>query len=138
MQVVAYKIITDQSKNSISFSKNYRIFSTGEPLEKAVEITGFDEDLTLGSADPANIVRKLRWSNDRANWSLWYSFSPSDLTELTALAFEQKSVFFEVKYEYDDSTYDELTTELKINEIKIRVKSAKVQADLFKIGRAHV
>ena len=131
MQVVAYKIITDQSKNSISFSKNYRIFSTGEPLEKAVEITGFDEDLTLGSADPANIVRKLRWSNDRANWSLWYSFSPSDLTELTALAFEQKSVFFEVKYEYDDSTYDELTTELKINEIKIRVKSAKVQADLF-------
>lgn len=131
MQVVAYKIITDQSKNSISFSKNYRIFSTGEPVQKAVEITGFDEDLTLGSANSGYIIRKLRYSNDRANWSLWYNFTPDDLTNLTDLEFGQKSVFFEVKYEYDDSTYEALSTELKINEVKIRVKSAQPQADLF-------
>ena len=131
MQVVAYKIITDPAKNSISFSKNYRIFSTGEPVEKAVKITAFDEDLDLGSALPANIIRRLRYSNDRSNWSLWYAFTPDDLGDLLTLAFAEANVFFEVKYEYDDNTYKALATDLKVNEIKIRVESTKPQAQLF-------
>jgi hypothetical protein len=130
MQIVAYKIIPDPAKNSVTFSKNYRIFSTGEPLEQAVKIVGFDEDLTLGTANPANIIRKLRYSNDRANWSLWYSFTPSDLSNLTSLLFEEQAAFFEVKYEYDDSTYSAITQPLKVNEVKVRVQSTKAQAQL--------
>ena len=123
MQVVAYKIIPDPAKNAITFSKNYRIFSTGEPLREAVQITGFKEDLEFGSADSANIIRKLRYSTDRANWSLWYSFTPDNLTELLDLFFDEADVFFEVKYEYDDLTYSELAQPLKIESIKIFVKS---------------
>ena len=130
MQVVAYKIIPDPAKNSVTFSKNYRIFSTGEPLEQAVQIVGFEEDLALGTADPANIIRKLRYSNDRANWSLWYSFTPSDLSNLTGLLFEEQNAFFEVKYEYDDTTYSAISTPLKVNEVKVRVQSTKAQAQL--------
>ena len=131
MQIVAYKIIPDVSKNSISFSKNYRIFSTGEPLEQAIQITGFVDDIDLGSANSAYIIRKLRYSTDKANWSLWYSFTEDNLTNLTDLAFSESNIFFEVKYEYDDSTYSAITTPLSVNEIKIRVKSSKIQADLF-------
>ena len=82
MQIVAYKIIPDVSKNSISFSKNYRIFSTGEPLEQAIQITGFVDDIDLGSANSAYLIRKLRYSTDKANWSLWYSFTEDNLTNL--------------------------------------------------------
>lgn len=131
MQIVAYKIIPDVSKNSISFSKNYRIFSTGEPLEQAIQITGFVDDIDLGSANSAYLIRKLRYSTDKANWSLWYSFTEENLTNLTDLAFSESNIFFEVKYEYDDSTYSAITTPLAVNEIKIRVKSSKIQADLF-------
>jgi hypothetical protein len=130
MQVVAYKIIPDATKNSISFSKNYRIFSTGEPVEQARRIVGFDEDLTLGTADSANVYRKLRYSNDRANWSLWYTFSLTDITSLMSLVFDEQPVFFEVKYEYDDTTYGPISTPLQVNEVKVRVESAKVQAAL--------
>ena len=120
MQIVAYKIIPDVSKNSISFSKNYRIFSTGEPLEQAIQITGFVDDIDLGSANSAYLIRKLRYSTDKANWSLWYSFTEDNLTNLTDLAFSESNIFFEVKYEYDDSTYSAITTPLAVNEIKIR------------------
>jgi hypothetical protein len=130
MQVVAYKIIPDSTKNSISFSKNYRIFSTGEPVEQANRIVGFSEDLTLGTAVENNIYRKLRYSTDRANWSLWYSFTPGDLGSLTSLAFDEMPVFFEIKYEYDDTTFGAIATPLQINEVKVRVESTKSQAAL--------
>jgi len=130
MQVVAYKIIPDPAKNSISFSKNYRIFSTGEPLSKAVQIVGFDEDLDIGSANSANLSRKLRYSHDRANWSLWYSFSPNDLSNITSLLFNEQNAFFEVKYEYDDTTYAAIVTPIQVNEVKVRVQSTEPQAEL--------
>lgn len=130
MQVVAYKIIPDPAKNSISFSKNYRIFSTGEPVEQATRIVGFDEDLTLGNAIAGNLYRKIRYSTDRANWSLWYSFTPSDLSSLTSLAFDEQPLFLEVRYEYDDTSFAAISTPVQINEIKVRVESAKPQASL--------
>jgi hypothetical protein len=130
MQVVTYKIIPDSAKNSISFSKNYRIFTTGEPVEQATQIVGFDEDLTIGTADSTNIYRKIRYSNDRANWSLWYSFTPDDISNLTPLEFSEQSLFLEVKYEYDDTSYDAISTPLAINEVKVRVQSTKAQSQL--------
>jgi hypothetical protein len=130
MQVVAYKILPDPAKNSITFSKNYRIFLAADPVEKATRIVGFDEDLTLGTATATNVYRKLRYSNDRANWSLWYSFSPTDLSNITSLLFEEQNVFFEIKYEYDDATFGPISQPLHINEVKIRVESTKPQASL--------
>ena len=131
MQVVTYKIIPDLDKSSISHSKNYRIFSAGEPVPGAIKIVGFDEDLTLGSANPVNISRKFRYSLDRGNWSLWYPFSPADLTEIEMLDFEDSATFFEVKYEYDDSSYLALTEPLVINSAKFKVQSTSTQANLF-------
>lgn len=131
MKTVAYKIIPDLDKNSITYSKNYRIFSASEPILGAVNVTGFDEDLDLGSALPANIIRKFRYSFDKGNWSLWYSFSPTDLSNITPLEFNEKSVFIEIKYEYDDTTYDQLATKLVINSAKFRVTSTQVSESLY-------
>lgn len=130
MQVVVYKIIPDPAKSTISYSKNYRIFSTGEPLEQAVQIVSFDEDVDFGTADSNNVIRKMRYSVDRANWSLWYTFTPTDLGDLTSLVFNETNAFFEVKYEYDDSTYDAIATPIQVNSVKIHVKSTKPQAQL--------
>lgn len=131
MQVVAYKIIPSPDKNSISYSKNYRIFSTGEPLEEAVQIVGFADDVDFGTASEANLTRSLRYSTDRANWSLWYEFEPNALGDIGDVDLGGGNAFFEVKYEYDDSTYDAIATPLKVTEAKVKVTSNKVQDDLF-------
>lgn len=131
MQVVTYKVIPEPPKNTISYSKNYRIFSTGEPVPGALNLVGFDEDLELGTANPANIIRKMRYSSDRGNWSLWYSFTPTDLSELTVLDFGNAPVFLEVKYEYDDTTYEPITAPLSIGSIKFRLNSTHIDQDLF-------
>lgn len=131
MQVVAYKVIPEAPKNTITYSKNYRIFSTGEPVLGALRIVGFDEDLDLGSANPANIIRKMRYSTDRGNWSLWYSFSPEDLTDIASLDFGNVPIFLEVKYEYDDASYSALASQLVINNLKFRVESTHVAESLY-------
>jgi hypothetical protein len=132
MQVVTYKIIPEQDKNSISYSKNYRIFSAAEPVPSAVNLVGFDEVFDQEPADPTLINRKVRYSFDRGNWSLWYELDPAGLsTELTDLAFNEKPLFLEVKYEYDNGTYDELSPKLAINSVKFRVQSTKVSESLY-------
>lgn len=131
MQVVTYKVIPEPPKNTITYSKNYRIFSTGEPILGALGIVGFDEDLDLGSASASSLIRKMRYSSDRGNWSLWYPFTPSDLSEISALDFGDAPVFLEVKYEYDDTTYNQLATALSINSVKFRVNSTHIQESLF-------
>lgn len=132
MQRVTYKIVPDPAKNSIGYSKNYRIFTTGEPVRKAVRLVkpnGYKEELDLGDALEPNITRKLRYSTDRANWSLWYSFSMVNFTELESLDFEESDIFFEIKYEYDDGSYDQLTNTLKIEWIKLFVETTQNQGD---------
>lgn len=122
MQRVTYKITPDPAKNSVGYSKNYRIFTTGDPVRKAlrfVQPSSYQEELELGGADAENIVRKFRYSTDRANWSLWYQFSLADLSELQALEFNEEDVFFEIKFEYDDGTYDQLAEPLKIEWVKL-------------------
>lgn len=131
MQSVVYKIIPDLTKNTIAFSKNYRIFTTGEPVPGALSITGFDEDLDLGSAILANVNRKMRYSTDRGNWSLWYSFSPDNLGDILSLSFGDTPIFLEVKYEYDDTTYSELAQPLTVNSVKFTVKSTQISESLY-------
>lgn len=131
MQIVTYKIIPELTENSITYSKNYRIFSAGDPVPKAVNIIGFDEDIELGSAISDNIIRKFRYSTDRGNWSLWYQFSPSDLTDVTSLAFNIIDTFFEIKYEYNDGTYNKLELPLIINSAKFKINSTSTAHIVF-------
>lgn len=132
MQRVTYKITPDPAKNSIGYSKNYRIFTTGEPVRKAlraVQPNGYKEEIDFGSANPANIIRKFRYSTDRSNWSLWYSYSPDDLSELYALEFEESNVFFEIKFEYDDGTFDQLEEPLRVEWVKLFLMTNQNQGE---------
>lgn len=123
MQNIKYQIIPDPVKNSIEYSKNYRIFTTLEPLRKAIRITGFSEILDIGSANRSNIYRRLRYSTNRGDWSLWYDFTEIDFTELLDLSFDEADVFFEIKYEYDDNTYDQLAEPIQVERIVLNVMS---------------
>lgn len=131
MPVITYKVIPDLDKSTITSSKNYRIFSAGEPIPGTIKIIGFDEDLSLGSALSQNINRKFRYSTDRGNWSLWYTLDPSDLGEIEALDFENSSVFFEIKYEYDDLSYAQLAEPITVHSVKLRVQSSYSGSDLL-------
>lgn len=131
MRNVAYKIIPDPSKNTLTYSKNYRIFSADEPLDGAIKITAFTEDIELGSGTLNYISRKFRYSFDKGNWSLWYNLDPTSLGDILFLEFNDKPVFFEVKYEYDDTTYNSLTTPVSINNCRFTVVSSTVGESLF-------
>lgn len=131
MSIVVYKIIPDPNKNSVTFSKNYRIFSATEPLPGAIGITQFREDVDLGSADDQYLIRKFRYSIDGGNWSLWYEFSPSNLSNIESLDFANDQVFFELKYEYDDGTYNQLATPITVNTIRFNVTSTKILESLY-------
>lgn len=134
MQRITYKIIPDPAKNSIAYSKNYRIFTTGEPVKKAVRLVkpnGYKEELELGSAIATNIIRKFRYSTNRADWSLWYNFSLSDLGELESLEFDQQDIFFEIKYIYDDGTYNQLTNPLRIELSKLLIETTQQEGSDF-------
>jgi len=124
MAKTTIKLLIDPQKNSLTFSKNFRIFSTAEPISGIIEFTDFVEDIIIGSPDVidlANIRRHFRYSRNRLDWSLWYEVSPEDLGDTASIFLEKTdSYYFEIKYEYDDSTYYELAAPIEINEIKLR------------------
>lgn len=128
MQKLTLKILTDPSKNTLTFSKNFRIFSTQEPITNIIKISDFLEDLIISSnsIDLNNLIRSIRYSRNNEDWSLWYSISPNNLLDSNDILFDEKSsYYFEIKYEYDDGTFDELISPIQINEIKIRFEKAK-------------
>ena len=128
MPKTTVKLLIDSNNNSITFSKNYRIFSTTEPVKGITALTAFEEDLLITS--PAsldlelNLIRSFRYSRNRLDWSLWYELSPTDLMSAGDIAFDKtERYYFEIKYLYDDGTMFELPAILSINEIKIRFNS---------------
>ena len=57
------KLQIDPNNNSLTFSKNFRIFSTDDPVKGVTEFTEFIEDLIFGSPgaiDLTNLIRKIR------------------------------------------------------------------------------
>ena len=124
MAKTTIKLLIDSAKNSISYSKNYRIYTTAEPITGITGFTDLVEDVVIGSPSTvslSNLNRFIRYSRNKSDWSLWYDISPSDLGEADDIVFEECSKFyFEVKYEYDDGTISELDGTLEINEIKLR------------------
>ena len=118
------KILIDPQKNSLTFSKNFRIFSNLYPICGIISFTDFVEDVLTTSPtaiDLTNLKRYIRYSRNRLDWSLWYEVSPDHLGDAASIFLDKADTFyFEVKYEYDDGTANELASVIQINEIKLR------------------
>lgn len=129
------KLLIDPQKNSLTFSKNFRIFSTSEPVSGIIEFTDFIEDLVItvpNTLDLANLSRKFRYSRNRLDWSLWYEVEPGNLGDAAGIFLDEHDEFyFEVKYEYDDGTSNEMSTPIEINEIKLRFRQAAQVANTY-------
>ena len=128
---ITIKIIPDSGSNSLTFSKNFRIFSVDEPIYGVGNIEDILEDVEVTSPnaiDFSNLKRHLRYSNNKIDWSLWYSFSPTQvdpngLDQVKDIEFEKDcDLYIEIKYEYDDGGFEELDSIISIDEIKIRLK----------------
>ena len=135
MAKTTVKLLIDPQNNSLTFSKNFRIFSTCEPVTGIIEFTDFIEDLiisTPNTLDLNNLSRKFRYSRNRLDWSLWYDVEPGDLGDAAGIFLDAHDEFyFEVKYEYDDGTSNELSTPIEINEIKLRFTQASPVANTY-------
>jgi hypothetical protein len=127
MPKLTVKILIDPNKNSLTFSKNFRIFSTLEPTSGITEFTDFIEEIITGS--PASIdlqylKRYFRYSRNRMDWSLWYEVEPGNLGEAASIVLEkEENYYFEIKYEYDTGVTEEIDSFIEIHEIKLRFKA---------------
>lgn len=119
MRNIVLKLVTDTASNSITYSKNYRIFRLVEPVPNLTAVAAISDFVELNSNSGANLNRKFRWSRDGQNWSLWIDYSDSQ----NAIAGEIEVAHFEFKYTYDDGTYGALSQPVVIEEIQLAVVS---------------
>jgi hypothetical protein len=135
MAKTTIKLLIDHQNNQLTFSKNFRIFSTTDPVCGITKFTDFLEDLTIATPntlDLTNLTRSFRYSRNRLDWSLWYEITPLDLGEADDLLLDDcDDFYFEIKYTYDDDTSDELSTPIIINEIKLRFNQKSTTANTF-------
>lgn len=128
MSRVVLKIIPDPEKNQITYSRNYRLFTSQEPIASVDQLLTFSDNVTIGSGnDIANLHISFRYSTDQANWSLWYDFSPTNIQQSldTIILDDTKDFFAEFKYQYDNGTSGVLPDVIKINEIKLGLNTTK-------------
>lgn len=135
MANITLKLLIPSDENSITYSKNYRIFSTKDPVSNITGFTEMIDDIIITSPDAIDLTylnRYFRYSRNGSDWSLWYEVSPGDLGSADDIIFEEGSDFyFELKYEYDNGTSDELSSILEINEIKLRFSSITPNVNIF-------
>lgn len=135
MAKVTVKLLIDPQNNSLTFSNNFRIFSTLDPITGITEFTDFIEDIITGSPDLldlSNLTRYFRYSRNKMDWSLWYEVSPGNLGEAASIFLDKADPFyFEVKYLYDDGTTNEIASPIQINEVKLRFTQGVAIPDTF-------
>ncbi len=135
MANITLKLLINPEKNSLTFSRNYRIFSTIDPVRNITGFTEMVEDLIFSSpstVDLSRLKRYFRYSRNKLDWSLWYEVEPGDLGEADNIILEESQDFyFEVKYEYDDGTKSEIGSIIEINEIKLRFAAASGVANTY-------
>lgn len=135
MANITLKLLIDSEKNSLTYSKNFRIFSTGDPVKNITGLVEIVEDLIINDpagTNPSNINRSFRYSRNKMDWSLWYEISPGGIGSASEIIFEEGSDFyFELKYEYDDGTFNELQESIEVNEIKLRFSSIESSPNTF-------
>jgi len=126
----------DTEYQNLSFSKNYRIYTTTEPVKYAKNFTEIIEDIDMGSGTLSNLKRYFRYSIDNASWSMWYPFIPSSSPDMNMIVHipleENDNLYVSLKYEYDDGSYNGLATPITVNELKVRgeLYEQKVPLDL--------
>jgi hypothetical protein len=129
------KLLIDPQNNSLAYSKNFRIFSTAEPVTGIVEFTDYLEDIDItspGALDLSLLVRKIRYSRNKLDWSLWYQVEPGNIGDAATIVLDAGDPFyFEVKYEYDDGTQNAMPALLTINEIKLRFRQVGQTQNVF-------
>lgn len=136
MPVKTIKIIPDSVSNTISYSGNYRLFSTDEPQCDVLRVMSIDESVDIGSGDISKLNRQFRYSLDRINWSMWYDFVPSGspATGMDAIETVQmnpnSNLYLEYKYEYDDGGFDPLQVPVTVNWISTKLELASIHAPL--------
>jgi len=114
--------ILNINENTISFSGNFRIFSTIEPISNVLSISNIIETLTLNDNNINYISRNFRFSKDGENWSMWYDYSPLDLGILTSLEFNPNdNIYFAFKYSYSDGTHNELLNPITIDSLQLQL-----------------
>jgi hypothetical protein len=123
------KLVIDPDRNKLTFSKNFRIFSTDEPLSGIVAFSEYLESIDVTSPNTLDLnsylFRSFRYSSNKEDWSLWYSVSPTNTSEISSIILDPASKFyFEIKYEYDNGNFEELDSAIQINEIKLRFEKA--------------
>ena len=135
MANITLKLLINPEKNSLTFSKNFRIFSTDDPVDKITGFTELVEDLIISSPDALDLSylkRYFRYSRNKLDWSLWYEVEPGNLGQAGDVILEDNQDFyFEMKYEYDDGTINEMSSIIEINEIKLRFTSVEVQPNTY-------
>ena len=128
---VTIKIIPPSGYNSLTFSKNFRIFSIEDPITGISNIEDIIEDIDVtspGVIDLSYLKRSFRYSVNNIDWSLWAPFTPiaidpNGLNQVKDIIIDPTdSIYMELKYEYDDGGFDELASPIIIDEIKIRAK----------------
>lgn len=122
MRTLLFKLITDSANNSITYSKNYRIFRLTEAVPNVVSISSINAFYELNGNLAQYISSQFRWSKDGQNWSLWVNFS--DLAN--AVIDETTNAYFEFKFTYDNLTYAALAQPLIIEEIQLTVSSDSI------------
>lgn len=120
---VTINITPDSEHNTISKSKNYRIFTTTDSVSFAESFDAFDDVVYVNGNDDNNVLREVRYSTDRYNWSLWY-----DTTALLNVILDPNQLLYiEVKYTYDDGTTNTLDVPVDVSQINVRVNTTKQQ-----------
>lgn len=135
MAKTTIKLLIDPQNNQLTFSKNFRIFSTVDPICGITKFTNFLEDLiiaTPNTLDLTKLTRAFRYSRNRLDWSLWYEITPLNLGDADDILMDDcDDFYFEIKYTYDDGTSDELSTPIIINEIKLRFNQKSTVANTY-------
>jgi hypothetical protein len=135
MAKTTVKLLIDPNKNSLTFSKNFRIFSTHDPVTGITEFTDFVEDLILSSPSALDLTylkRYFRYSRNTYDWSLWYEVEPGNLGDAASIFLDKADCFyFEIKYEYDNGALEELSSPIQVNEIKLRFTKDESSPNVF-------
>ena len=136
MSKLTVNIIPDASSNSLGFSSNYRIFSNSAPIYDAMRVLVISDTVDIGSGVMSNLKRYFRYSTDKTNWSFWYEFVPDgspaqgmDVIETVQMN-PDVGTYIEYKYEYDDGTYNPLSTPIVVSLIKTRLETRDTSATI--------
>lgn len=84
----------------------------------------------MNGNDESGVIRQLRYSVDRYNWSLWYDVNPNDLSNIQSIYFDSTlPLYFDVKYTYDNGSSNPLPDVVQVISTQIRLVTTDQQPE---------